>query len=150
MREKLIELLSDYFAIGDSYHYTLNRVKEAFAIGTMGLDDFEEYSDETVEEIADYLIAHGVTIAENRIGTPVWGIWEVTGYKRNGKKRNMKVQVTTTLHLTRALESGSVEIREKVCTKSDLTFMGKTVFKTREEAEIAIRRVNENNKGVRP
>ena len=65
MRERLIELLSDYFNIGDSYHYTLNRVKSAFAIGTMGLDDFEEYSDETVEEIVDHLIANGVTIKKH-------------------------------------------------------------------------------------
>lgn len=46
-REELVDLLSQYFGIGDSYHYVLNRVKEAFAAGTMGFDDFEEYSEET-------------------------------------------------------------------------------------------------------
>ena len=62
MREKLIELLSNYFDIGDSYAYNLTRTKTAFMCGTMGFDDFEEFDDETVSDIADHLIANGVTI----------------------------------------------------------------------------------------
>lgn len=62
MLQKLTDILSDYFNIGDSYHYVLNRVKTAFGIGTMGLDNFEEYTEETVEEIAAYLIENGVTV----------------------------------------------------------------------------------------
>ena len=62
MLQKLTDILSDYFKIGDSYHYTLGRDKEAFAIGTMGLDDFREYSEEDVKEIAAHLIANGVTV----------------------------------------------------------------------------------------
>lgn len=54
--EKLIELLSNYFGIGDSYHYILHRDKEAFYIGTMELNDFEEYEEDDVAEIAEYLI----------------------------------------------------------------------------------------------
>ena len=64
VREKLVELLSKYFNIGDSYAYNLTRVKSAFACGTIGLDDFEEFDDETVEDIASYLIEHGVTVQE--------------------------------------------------------------------------------------
>ena len=60
--QKLVDILADFFNIGDSYHYTLGRDKEAFAIGTMGLDDFKEYTEETVEEIAAHLIANGVTV----------------------------------------------------------------------------------------
>lgn len=62
MIQKLTDILSAYFKIGDSYHYTLGRDKEAFAIGTMGLDDFKEYTEETVEEIAAHLIENGVTV----------------------------------------------------------------------------------------
>lgn len=64
VREKLVELLSKYFNIGDSYAYNLTRVKRAFACGTVGLDDFEEFDDETVEDIASYLIDNGVTVQE--------------------------------------------------------------------------------------
>lgn len=64
-RKELDELLADFFGIGSpdgSYHYTLKRAKEAFDLGTMGLDDFEEYDEETVAEIGEHLIAAGVTI----------------------------------------------------------------------------------------
>ena len=64
VREKLVELLSKYFDIGDSYCYNLTRTKDAFACGTMGFDDFEEFDDETVADIAENLIAHGVTVQE--------------------------------------------------------------------------------------
>ena len=64
VREKLVELLSKYFDIGDSYAYNLTRVKSAFACGTMGFDDFEEFDEETVEDIASYLIKNGVTVQE--------------------------------------------------------------------------------------
>ena len=64
VREKLTELLSKYFNIGDSYAYNLTRVKSAFSCGTVGLDDFEEFDDETVADVADYLIANGVTVQE--------------------------------------------------------------------------------------
>ena len=64
VKEKLVEILAEYFNIGDSYAYNLTRVKSAFACGTVGLDDFEEFDDETVEDIASYLIANGVTVQE--------------------------------------------------------------------------------------
>ena len=64
VRKKLAELLSEYFDIGDSYAYNLTRVKSAFACGTMGFDDFEEFDEETVEDIAAHLISHGVTVQE--------------------------------------------------------------------------------------
>lgn len=64
VRKKLVELLAKYFDIGDSYAYNLTKVKSAFACGTMGFDDFEEFDQETVADIADYLIANGVTVQE--------------------------------------------------------------------------------------
>lgn len=65
VREKLVELLAKYFDVGDSYAYNLTRAKSAFSCGTMGFDDFEEFDEETVSDIADYLIANGVTVQEN-------------------------------------------------------------------------------------
>ena len=64
VREKLVELLAEYFNIGDSYAYNITRVKSAFAYGTVGLDDFEEFDDETVKDIASYLTDNGVTVQE--------------------------------------------------------------------------------------
>lgn len=62
MREKLTDILADYFNIGDSYHFVLVRTKEAFGMGTMGLEDFREYDEDDVTEIAEHLIRNGVTI----------------------------------------------------------------------------------------
>lgn len=55
-REALMQALSKFFTIGDSYTYELNRVKEAFYIGTMTLDDFEEWNEDNVSELCDYLM----------------------------------------------------------------------------------------------
>lgn len=66
VRGKLVETLAEYFNIGDSYAYNLTRVKSAFACGTVGLDDFEEFDDETVEDIASYIIDNGVTVHEQK------------------------------------------------------------------------------------
>ena len=67
VREKLVKFLAEYFNIGDSYAYNLTRVKSAFACGTIGLDDFEEFNDETVEDIVSYLISNGVTVQECKV-----------------------------------------------------------------------------------
>ena len=79
-REKLIELLANYFDIGDSYAYNLTRVKSAFACGTMGFDDFEEFDEETVEDIATHLIAHGVTVRER-------GRWHLEAHEEHSNYR---------------------------------------------------------------
>lgn len=63
-KDKLKELLMRYFTIGDSYSYNLTRVKEAFAIGTVSLDDFVEFDEEFIDDIVEYLIKYGVTIVE--------------------------------------------------------------------------------------
>jgi len=55
-REKLIDILSHYFQIGDSMTFELTRVKEAFAIGTMSFDDFSEWDEENVADLADWIL----------------------------------------------------------------------------------------------
>lgn len=61
-RDKLKELLMKYFTIGDSYSYNLTRVKEAFAIGTVSLEDFIEFDEEFIDDIVDHLIQNGVSV----------------------------------------------------------------------------------------
>ena len=59
LREKLAAILSDYFEVGcNCYHYILERVKNA----ELSPDDFREYDDDDVAEIADHLIDNGVTV----------------------------------------------------------------------------------------
>lgn len=53
--EKLRQLLVEYFNIGDSYAYWLTRVKEAFAYGTVALDDFEEFTEESINDIIEFI-----------------------------------------------------------------------------------------------
>lgn len=57
-KENLYEVLIDFFGLNNSdgtYVYDLTRVKEAFHVGTMTLDDFEEFDEERVDELANYL-----------------------------------------------------------------------------------------------
>ena len=59
MLERLTAILSDFFEVGgDCYHYILERVKHA----ELTPDDFREYDDDDVAEIAEYLIDNGVTV----------------------------------------------------------------------------------------
>ena len=55
-REKVMSALRKYFSIGDSYTYELTRVKSAFEVGTISLDDFEEWEEENISDLCDYLI----------------------------------------------------------------------------------------------
>lgn len=52
----MIIVLNDYFQIEDTYAYNLTRVKSAFQYGTITLDDFQEFNDEVIEDLADYII----------------------------------------------------------------------------------------------
>lgn len=63
-RDKLKDLLMEYFTIGDSYSYNLTRVKSAFAVGTVSLEDFEEFDEDCIDDIVDYLLRNNVTIKE--------------------------------------------------------------------------------------
>ena len=54
-REKLMAVLRNYFSIGDSYTYELTRVKSAFEVGTISLDDFEEWGEENISDLCDYI-----------------------------------------------------------------------------------------------
>ena len=63
-RNKLKDLLMKYFSIGDSYCYNLTRVKTAFAVGTVSLEDFEEFNEAVVDDIVEYLLKNNVRIEQ--------------------------------------------------------------------------------------
>lgn len=52
----LKELLMEYFRIGvDCYTYNLTRDKSAFECGTVKVDDFEEFDEEVIDDIVDFV-----------------------------------------------------------------------------------------------
>jgi len=56
--ENLKEILADYFLLNDSegsYTYELTRVKSAFNVGTMTMDDFEEFGQDQIDDLASHL-----------------------------------------------------------------------------------------------
>ena len=54
--EKLKDILMNYFDINnDTYAYNLTRDKKAFGVDTMTFDDFEEFSEETIDNIVEYI-----------------------------------------------------------------------------------------------
>lgn len=54
--ERLKDVLMDYFDINnDTYAYNLTRDKEAFCVGTMTFEDFEEFSEEIIDDIVKYI-----------------------------------------------------------------------------------------------
>lgn len=56
-RDVLIEYFSDWAGIPDSYIFDLTRVKTAFLVGTMSLDDFDEWDDCRIAELVDDFIS---------------------------------------------------------------------------------------------
>ena len=53
-----------YFTIGDSYSYNPTRVKSAFAVGTVSLEDFEEFDESVIDDIVEYLLKNNVTVRQ--------------------------------------------------------------------------------------
>lgn len=50
------EAINSYFDIpNDTYAYNLTRTKEAFNLGTMTLEDFEEFNEETAFDLAEFI-----------------------------------------------------------------------------------------------
>ena len=140
IRDKLIELLAKYFTIGDSYAYNLTRVKEAFAVGTVTIDDFVEFDDDTIADIADYLLADKeISRAfellqverEGRLILPPCKVgdtvWKITGPNEIEKRVVLDF-----------IYDGELYVCLRPFTSYWYSF-GKTVFLTREEAEKALR-----------
>ena len=56
LKEKIAEAISNHVSLEDTYTYELKRVKSAFEVGTMSLEDFEEWTDENVEDLAETIV----------------------------------------------------------------------------------------------
>ncbi len=55
-KEKLVNILNKFFSMEDTDAYWLMRSKSAFTVGTVTIDDFEEFTDETIDELAVFII----------------------------------------------------------------------------------------------
>jgi hypothetical protein len=56
--DDIADWLSDYFGVNapeGSYSYNLTRCKSSYGLGTMSLDDYEPFTEETVKELAQFL-----------------------------------------------------------------------------------------------
>ena len=130
-RERLIEILNKYFEVGDSDFYICNRVKEAFALGTMSLDDFSELDGENTADIADYLLENGVIVPICKVGDTVYIL---AGH--NGRKYEKDTCEGFYIGY-----DGVVQVRVRNMKGNHGTYgvMGKTVFLTSEDAEKALK-----------
>lgn len=45
-----------YFYIGDSYSYNLTKGRERFAVDTVTIDDFEEFTEDNIDDIVEYIL----------------------------------------------------------------------------------------------
>ena len=61
IKERLMDVLSKYFELNDTYCYHLTRVKEGFSYGTVTLEDFVEFDDATIDDLADDIIKNNST-----------------------------------------------------------------------------------------
>ena len=136
IRERLIQLLSRYFNIGDSYTYNLTRVKTAFDVGTIGLDDFEEYTEGDVAGLAEYLLEAGVILPPVKGGQTVWSVVEGLGVLE-GKvyEHTIRSDGMAYFRFTRNGYFTGSAMEDAI---------GKTVFLTREEAEAALKAREQN------
>lgn len=54
--ERLKDVLMNYFDVpSDTYAYNLTRHKSAFEEGTMSLEDFEEFDEEVIDDMIDFI-----------------------------------------------------------------------------------------------
>lgn len=56
LKETIAEVISQHIALEDTYTYELKRAKAAFEVGTMSLEDFEEWTEENVDDLAKEIV----------------------------------------------------------------------------------------------
>lgn len=56
LKEKIAEAISKHVSLDDTYTYELTRVKSAFEVGTISLEDFEEWSEKNVDDLAGAIV----------------------------------------------------------------------------------------------
>ncbi|WP_395546860.1 MULTISPECIES: hypothetical protein [unclassified Lacrimispora] len=56
-KDNLVSVLNDFFSIyTDTYAYNLTRDKTAFSYGTMTMEDYEEFTEETTTDLAEFIV----------------------------------------------------------------------------------------------
>lgn len=138
MRERLIQLLSQYFDIGDSYTYNLTRDKAGFAVGTVDLDDFEEYTEDDVANLADYLLENGVIVPPCKIGDTIFVI-ETELRNKNKIRSYIVARKVTGICGNNLCPLWVTALERPYEYRYHPTEFGKTVFLTREAAEAALK-----------
>lgn len=56
LKEKIAKAISNHVSLEDTYTYELKRAKSAFEVGTMSLEDFEEWTEEDVDDLAKAIV----------------------------------------------------------------------------------------------
>ena len=87
IEDKVEEFANEQIGVADrdgSYIYHLTRVKEAFAIGTMTLDDFEE-----IEDDDEWLVETKDWLRQALTETREEALREVVGMVKNENKKTM-------------------------------------------------------------
>lgn len=56
LKEKIAAAISNHVSLEDTYTYELTRTKSAFEVGTMSLEDFEEWTEENVDDLAKAIV----------------------------------------------------------------------------------------------
>lgn len=56
LKEKITKAITEHINLEDTYTYKLTRVKSAFFVGTLDLEDFEEWSETDVDELTEAIV----------------------------------------------------------------------------------------------
>ncbi len=120
-KERLVELLGDA------------------PIGVNGITLLDKHELKVIEEVADYLIAHGVIVPPCKVGDEVWVYNQHTNQIYKNIVVCIKTRGTGKNKNTISLEYRNVH-GETSCRKFTWSQIGKQVFLTREEAEKALRK----------
>lgn len=56
LKEKIAKAITEHINLEDTYTYKLTRVKSAFFVGTLDLEDFEEWSETDVDELTEAIV----------------------------------------------------------------------------------------------
>ncbi|MDT2565157.1 hypothetical protein [Enterococcus avium] len=55
-RDKIHSAINEHIEVDDTYAYFLTREKSSFSVGTVTLDDFEEWTDSDVADLTDSIM----------------------------------------------------------------------------------------------
>jgi hypothetical protein len=77
-RDKIHSAINEHIDIEDTYAYFLTREKSSFSVGTVTLDDFEEWTDSDVADLTDSIMEKiNPELNENQQVVLEWLKWSV-------------------------------------------------------------------------